>query len=97
VFDVRDELVDAGGSPGSALRFGPSLARAMVEAIARACSFLATLTSEDESDTARLAQGAAEALTRRADALALTRSASRSYRERSSNGDADFPPDLPEW
>lgn len=97
VFDVRDELVDAGGSPRSEFHLGPSVARAMVEASARVCSFLATLTGGDESGTALRTQHAAEALAHRADALALARSPTASFRKRSSNGDADFPPDLPEW
>jgi hypothetical protein len=97
LFDVRDELVDAGGSPRLPLHFGPSIARAMVEASARVCAFLATLTGEDESVTARLTLRAAEALAPRADALRLIRSPSPPDQERASNGDAEFPPDLVEW
>lgn len=97
VFDMRDDLVDAGGSPRSEFHIGPSVARAMVEASAKVCSFLATLTGGDESGTALRTQKAAEALTHRADALALARPPTRPDRKQSSNGDADFPPDLPEW
>ncbi len=97
VFDVRDELVDAGGSPRSEFHLGPSVARAMVEASAKVCSFLATLTGCDESGTALRTQKAAEALAHRADALALARPPTRPSRKQSSNGEADFPPDLPEW
>ena len=96
--DVREALVEAGGwSTGSAARFGPSLACAMVEASAKICCFLASLTDEAESDTARIAQRAAETLVKRADALSLFRFRDSAYYESSSRADIDFPPDLPEW
>jgi hypothetical protein len=95
LFGVRDELVDGGDAPDSVLRLGPSWARAMVEASARLCSFVAALTGEGESGTAKLVHHATEALERRADALALIRSPSRPHREPSE--DDDFPLDLAEW
>ncbi len=95
LFEVRDELAEAGSAPDSVLRLGPSRARAMVEASARLCCFVGALGGEDESGSARLAHRAAEALARRADALALIRSTSRSHPAPSD--DLDFPPDLAEW
>ena len=53
------------------------------------------LADESESETARLAHRAAEALERRADALALVKSASSPCPEPS--GEVDFPPDIAEW
>ena len=96
LFEYRDELVDAGESPGSALtdaealvRFGPSHARAMVEASAKVCAFLATLTGE-ESGIAQLVQNAAEQLARQAHALEAV-APSWSFHEVDW---AEFPPDL---
>ena len=97
LFDVRDELVDAGGPPGSALRFSPSRARAMVEASAKVCCVLETLIDDEERRTARLARRAAEALARRADALVLIKASSSTRIDRDPSSDIDFPPDLVEW
>ena len=87
--------MDAGESPGSALsesealvRFGPSHARAMVEASAKVCAFLAALIGE-ESDTAQRVQAAAETLAPRARAL---EAATPGWTF--SEDELEFPPDL---
>jgi hypothetical protein len=72
IFRVRDELVDAAGEPCSALnvmssRFSPSHARAMVEASARICHFLATLAEEQVGGTAELVRDVARAFDLRLD------------------------------
>lgn len=95
LFEVRDELVGGSGTSASVLRLGPSRTRAIVEGAAKLCSFVAMLAEEDESETARLAHRAAEALERRADALALSKSASSLSPEPS--GEVAFPPDIAEW
>lgn len=99
LFAVRDELVDAAGLPDAALevtssRFGPRRARVMVEASAKICGFLATLTDEDDSGTAGLVQKAAFALARRTDVLSLVRPLTAPHWDWEGNGDVDFPPDL---
>ena len=95
LFEVRDELVGGSSAPASVLRLGPSRTRAIVEGAASLCSLVALLADESESETARLAHRAAEALERRADALALVKSASSPCPEPS--GEVDFPPDIAEW
>ncbi|HUK43844.1 MAG TPA: hypothetical protein VLV28_00985 [Gaiellaceae bacterium] len=95
LFEVRNELVGGRGAPASVLRLGPSRARAIVEGAARLCSFVAELADENESETARLAHRAAEALERRADALAEVKSANSPCPEPS--GEVDFPPEIAEW
>jgi len=95
LFELRDELVGGGGVVAPVLRLGPSRARAIVEGAARICSFVAVLADEDESETARLAHRAAEALERRADALAAVKSATGPRPEPSD--EVDFPPELAEW
>ena len=95
LFEVRDELVGGSRAPASVLRLGPSRARAIVEGAARLCSFVAALADENESETARLAHRAAEALERRADALALIKSANSPSPE--PGGEVDFPPEIAEW
>ena len=95
LFELRDELVGGGGAAAPVLRLGPSRARAIVEGAARICSFVAVLADEDESETARLAHRAAEALERRADALAAVKSATGPRPEPSE--EVDFPPEIAEW
>ena len=95
LFEVRDELVGGSGARVSVLRLGPSRTRAIVEGAARLCSLVSVLADENESETARLAHRAAEALERRADALTLIKSASNPCPEPS--GEVDFPPDIAEW
>lgn len=99
VFSGRDELVDADGPTGLALtdassRFSPSRTRAIVEASAKICAFLATLTGGDESGTARLVWETAAALAQRADFLAVVRPSSSPRSDWGWNGFGDFPPDL---
>lgn len=98
LFYLRDELVDAGGAPGAALRdpsgqFTAARARAMVEASANVCCLLAPLTAEPEGGTAQLIRRAAAALTRRAE-QPPAESAPGSYRWDWDWGGHDFPPNL---
>ena len=98
LFYLRDELVDAGGSPGAALRdpaaqFTAARARAMVEASAEACCLLAPLTGEPETGTAQLVRRAAAALAHRAE-HPPAESEPGSPRWDYDWGRDEFPPDL---
>ena len=97
IFRVRDELVDAAGQPGAALnvmssRFSPSHARAMVEASAKICRFLATLGEEGDNATAELVRDVANGLQRRLDFRSEVTVPSPDWEW--STGDLDFPPDI---
>ena len=101
LFELRAELVEAGVGPSAALevadepdpRFLPGHARAMVEASATICAFLATLAGcDDETHTAELVQRAAGALAERAETCSI-RGPIAPRRDWGWN-DVDFPPDL---
>lgn len=98
LFTLRNELVDAAGLPGAgsretSSRFSASHARALVEASAKACCFLATLAKEDEGVAERV-RDTVEALSHRADVLAVITPPTLPRWEWGWNQDADFPPDL---
>lgn len=102
LFELRAELVEAGIGPSAALevaddpdrRFLPGHARAMVEASATICAFLATLADrDDETETAQLVQRAARALAQRAETSSIMGGPIAPRRDWGWN-DVDFPPDL---
>ena len=101
LFELRAELVEAGVGASAALevadepdpRFLPSHARAMVEASAKICAFLATLSDRDETQTAHLVQRAAGALAQRAETCSIMRGPIAARRDWGWN-DIDFPPDV---
>lgn len=98
IFNVRDDLVEAGASSAEALtegasEFSPSHARALVAASAKLCWFLAALVGEDEGGTARRVLEAADGLALRADLLSAGRAPSLPHWDWDWGGE-EFPPDL---
>ena len=99
IFRVRDELVDAAGEPSSALnvmssRFSPSHARAMVEASARICDFLATLAEERVGVTAELVRSVARAFDPRLEHRPTVTEPEPSWEWNWYRDQLDFPPDI---
>jgi hypothetical protein len=103
LFELRAELVEAGTGPSAALevadepdpRFLPAHARAMVEASAKICAFLATVAGRDaEGQTAKMVQRAARAVVGRAEACSIMRGSIAAHREWGWGFEADFPPNV---